>query len=91
MRDQDLKAFSKEVKKGFVEALGNKSYFSSPKRIKDLVVGQKFQMEGLDMNGNTVQADATLIAYNGMNKYVVESDGITILYDGEDVVTKVNK
>lgn len=29
MRDQDLKAFSEEVKKGFVQALGDKSYFSS--------------------------------------------------------------
>jgi len=27
MRDQDLKAFSEEVKKGFVDALGNKSSF----------------------------------------------------------------
>tara|TARA_B100000900_G_scaffold304960_1_gene263580 strand:+ start:367 stop:552 length:186 start_codon:yes stop_codon:yes gene_type:complete len=60
-------------------------------QIKDLKVGQLFQMEGLDMNGNTVQADCTLRAYNGMNKYVVESDGITILYDGEDVITKVYK
>ena len=75
--------------KRFTETLKNS--FKTPKRIKDLVVGQKFQMEGLDMNGNTVQADATLIAYNGMNKYVVESDGITILYDGEDVITKVYK
>ena len=60
-------------------------------KIKDLKVGQIFQMEGLDVNGNTVQADCTLHAYNGMNKYIVESDGITILYDGEDVVTKVYK
>jgi len=60
-------------------------------QIKDLKVGQLFQMEGLDMDGNTVQADCTLRAYNGMNKYVVESDGITILYDGEDVITKVYK
>ena len=57
--------------------------------IQDLKVGDIFQMEGLDTNGNTVQADATLIAYNGMNKYVVESDGITILYDGEQEITKV--
>ena len=58
-------------------------------RIKDLKVGQVFQMEGLSQNGETVYADATLRAYNGMNKYVVESDGITVLYDGEDKVTKV--
>lgn len=29
MRDQDLKAFSEEVKKGFVEALGDKSSFKT--------------------------------------------------------------
>tara|TARA_R100000329_G_scaffold128595_1_gene107411 strand:- start:135 stop:236 length:102 start_codon:yes stop_codon:yes gene_type:complete len=28
MRDQDLKKFSEEVKKGFVEALGDKSSFN---------------------------------------------------------------
>jgi len=60
-------------------------------QIKDLKVGQIFQMEGLNENGETVYADATLRAYNGMNKYVVESDGITILYSGEDKVTKVYK
>ena len=58
-------------------------------QIKDLKVGTLFQMEGLDTNGNTVQANATLRSYNGMNRYVVESDGITILYDGNEVVTKV--
>lgn len=60
-------------------------------KIKDLKVGQIFQMEGLDVSGKTVYADCTLRAYNGMNKYVVESDGITILYNGEDEVTKVYK
>jgi len=60
-------------------------------KIKDLKVGQIFQLEGLDQDGNIVYADCTLQAYNGMNKYVVESDGITILYDGEDVVNKVYK
>ena len=37
-------------------------------KIKDLKVGQLFQLEGLDVNGNTVYADCTLQAYNGMNK-----------------------
>jgi len=60
-------------------------------KIKDLKVGQTFQLEGLDVNGNKVVGDCTLRGYNGMNKYIVESDGITILYDGEDVVTKVYK
>ena len=60
-------------------------------KVEDLKAGNIFQMEGLDTDGNTVQADATLIAYNGMNKYIVESDGITILMDGEDKVIKVYK
>ena len=58
-------------------------------QIKDLKVDQLFQMEGLDTNGNIVQCDATLRSYQGMNKYVIESDGITILYDGEQEITKV--
>ena len=58
-------------------------------KIEDLKVGDKFQMEGLNTNGDTVQCDATLIAYHGMNKYVVDSDGITILYHGEQVITKL--
>ena len=58
-------------------------------KIQDLKEGSKFQMEGLDTNGNTVQCDATFIRYNGMNKYIIESDGITILYDGEQEITKV--
>ena len=60
-------------------------------KIKDLKVGQIFQLEGLDVNGNTVYADCTLRAYTGMNKYVVESDGISILYDGEEEVHQVYK
>ena len=56
--------------------------------IKDLKEGNKFQMEGLDTNGDTVLCDATFIRYNGMNKYIFESEGITILYDGEQEITK---
>ena len=59
-------------------------------QIKDLKVGSIFQMEGYDMNGNTVQADATLRT-KFQDKYVVESDGITIKMDGEETVTKVYK
>ena len=57
--------------------------------IQDLKVGDKFQMEGLNTNGDSVQCDATLIAYQGMNKYVIDSDGITILYDGDQEITKL--
>ena len=59
-------------------------------KIKDLKVGQVFQLEGLDVNGNTVYADCTLRS-NTNNKYIVESDGISIIYDGEDIVKKVYK
>ena len=57
-------------------------------KIKDLKVGQHFQMEGLDVNGKKVFANCTLRSYIGMDKYVVESDGITILYKGEDEVVR---
>jgi hypothetical protein len=61
-------------------------------KIKDLKVGDVFQMEGLNVNGKKIFADCTLRSYIGMDKYVVESDGITILYKGEDeVVSKVYK
>ena len=56
--------------------------------IKDLKNGSKFQMEGLDTNGDTVQCDAMLVRYHGMDKYVIVSDGITILYDGDQEITK---
>ena len=70
-------------------------------QIKDLKVGTIFQMEGYDMDGNTVQADATLIT-KYIDKpvgikypftwYVVESDpGIKIKMSGEEIVTKVYK
>ena len=57
-------------------------------KIKDLKVGQVFQLEGLDINGNTVYADCTLRS-NTNKKYIVESYGITILYDGEEEVHQV--
>lgn len=57
-------------------------------KIKDLKVGQVFQLEGLNVNGDKVFADCTLRS-NTNEKYIVESDGITILYDGEQKVEKV--
>jgi len=59
-------------------------------KIKDLKVGSIFQMEGYDVDGNVVQADATLRT-KFQDKYVVESDGITIKMDGEETVTQVYK
>ena len=52
-------------------------------KIKDLKVGSYFQMKGIDVDGKQVSLDCTLRSYNGKNKYSVESDGITIQYDGD--------
>ena len=54
-------------------------------KVKNLKVGDNFQMEGLSTNGDEVLVDAKMITYKGMNKYIVESDGITLLIDGESV------
>jgi len=60
-------------------------------KIKDLKVGSIFQMEGYDVDGNVVQADATLRT-KFQDKYVIESDpGIKIKMSGEETVTKVYK
>ena len=59
--------------------------------ISDLKAGQEFMMEGITHQGVTVQHPAKMIRYNGMNKYVILSGGITILVDGTDKVTKVIK
>jgi hypothetical protein len=43
-------------------------------------------MEGLNTNGDTVICNAELIRYNGMGKYIIYSDGITLLYDGDQKI-----
>jgi len=60
MRDQDLKAFSEEVKKGFVEALGNKSSFYSPQVIRFFTD---------DLTG-----DECAIVYNGSEEICITAD-----------------
>jgi len=59
--------------------------------ISDLKAGQEFLMEGITQTGIRVQHPAKMIRYNGMNKYVILSDDITILVDGTDKVTKILK
>mgnify|MGYP000114650797 CR=1 FL=1 len=56
-------------------------------QVKNLKVGDIYFDKGLTVNGNIVNTVCKLISYNGMNKYVVENDGITILVDGDDVVS----
>ena len=60
MIDQDLKAFSEEVKKGFVEALGDKSYFSSPQVIRFFT--------------DELSGDECAIIWNGTEEICVSAD-----------------
>ena len=54
------------------------------KKIEDFKLGDEFMVDGLSPNGDFVKTKAKLIAYNGMNKYIIDNDGITILADGND-------
>ena len=54
------------------------------KKISNFKVGDEFMVDGLSQNGDFIKSKAKLIAYNGMNKYVIENEGITILVDGDD-------
>ena len=54
------------------------------KKISNFKVGDEFMVDGLAPNGDFVKTKAKLISYNGMNKYVIESDGITVLSDGDE-------
>ena len=56
--------------------------------IKDLKVNDVFYMEGLTPSGKVKESLAKLIRYNGMNKYIIETGGITMLADGDDKVRK---
>ena len=57
-------------------------------KIQDLKVGDIFFSEGLTPNGDSIQTKCKLLSYNGMNKYVIENRGITILVDGDDKITQ---
>jgi hypothetical protein len=57
--------------------------------LQDLKVGSKFQMEGLTVSGKRILSLCELISYNGMNKYIVESDGCMLLLDGDSKVYNV--
>ena len=54
------------------------------KKISDFKVGDEFMVDGLSQNGDFLKSKAKLIAYNGMNKYIIDNEGITILVDGGD-------
>ena len=57
-------------------------------QVQDLKVGDQFKMLGLSVNGKQTQVKCELIQYNGMNKYVIACQGITMLVDGTDEIIK---
>ena len=60
MRDQQLNEFSNEVKKGFVEALGNKSSFFTPQVIRFFT--------------DELSGDECAIIWNGTEEICVTAD-----------------
>lgn len=60
MQDQDLKAFSEQVKKGFVDALGNKSSFYTPQVIRFFT--------------DELSGDECAIVWNGTEEICVTAD-----------------
>ena len=60
MRDQQLNEFSNEVKKGFVEALGNKSSFFTPQVLRFFT--------------DELSGDECAIVWNGTEEICVTAD-----------------
>jgi len=56
--------------------------------IKDLKVNEVFYMEGIAPSGKVTESPAKLIRYEGMNKYIIETGGITMIAYGDDKVRK---
>ena len=59
-------------------------------KIKDLKVNDTFYMEGLTPSGEVKESLAKLIRYEGMDKYIIETGGITMIAYGEDKVRKTS-
>ena len=56
--------------------------------IKDLKENDTFFMEGLTPSGKVKESLAKLIRYEGMDKYIIETGGITMIAYGDDKVRK---
>ncbi len=56
--------------------------------IKDLKVNDVFYMEGLTPSGEIKESLAKFIRYDGMDKYIIETGGITMVARGDDKVRK---
>ena len=70
-------------------------------KIKDLKVGQVFQLEGLDVNGNTVYADCTLrsdtngkyiveLTYDFINQYQLQNTSIKIASKSNNAISSID-
>ena len=57
-------------------------------KIKDLKIGDIFESTGLDMNCEPVKVKCQLVEHKGINQYVILSDGVRILVDGEENIIK---
>ena len=60
MSNQSLKEFSNQVKRGFVEALGDKSYFSSPQVLRFFT--------------DELSGDECAIVWNGKEEICITAD-----------------
>ncbi len=56
--------------------------------IKDLKENDVFYMEGLTPSGKVKESLAKLVRYEGMDKYIIETGGITMIAYGDDKVRK---
>ena len=55
-------------------------------KVQDLKAGDKFKMNGLSVSGKQTKVKCEMTRYNGMDKYIVVCQGISILVDGTDEV-----
>ena len=53
-------------------------------KVQDLKAGDKFKMNGLSVSGKQTKVNCEMIRYNGMDKYIVVCQGISLLVEGTD-------
>ena len=58
-------------------------------KVSDLKAGDEFISEKLNVDNK--QTLCTLISYQGMNNYVIDTDGCLLLANGDDEVELINK
>ena len=58
--------------------------------IKDLKANETFYMEGITPFGEIKELLAKLIRYEGMDKYIIGTGGITMIAYGDDKIRKTS-